>query len=81
MVYTKHISVSTLVRREFKNLYYICVWRDPKTIARREQENKCIYGSKSNLDSNCFCGDEIVSGARLTVEKSHMDPLPLWCCM
>lgn len=59
----------------------ICVWRETKTRARRKQGNKCIYGSKSNLDCSCFRGDEIVSGARLIVEKSHLDSLPLWCCM
>lgn len=51
------------------------MWIKTKTIARRTQENECICGSKSNLDCNCFCRDEIVSGARLAVGKKSFGSL------
>lgn len=61
------------------------MFEETKTTQRekknKKQENKCIYGSKSNLDCNCFCRDEIVWGAKLKVGKNHLAPLPLLCCM
>lgn len=75
--YKRYLCFLSLQRGILKSVLNVCVGRETKTIARSKQENKCISGSKSNLDSNCFCRDEIVSVARLTVGKSHLEPLPL----